>query len=100
MSEQSAVPANTAEATRDLQNRLGRFARSLGVISGLMLIASLTGSHLLKIDHAPISVPSRIVHVSAVVLAFAAWLLLRARTLALSTIHVLDGVLVFTLCSC
>jgi serine/threonine-protein kinase len=37
MSEQSAVPANTAEATRDLQNRLGRFARSLGVISGVML---------------------------------------------------------------
>jgi lipid-A-disaccharide synthase-like uncharacterized protein len=100
MSEQSAVPANTAEATRDLQNRLGRFARSLGVISGLMLVASLLGSHVLKVDHAPISVPSRIVHVCAVSLAFGAWLLLRGRTLALSTIHALDAALVITLCSC
>jgi serine/threonine protein kinase len=100
MSEQSAVPANTAEATRDLQNRLGRFARSLGVISGVMLLASLLGSHVLKVDHAQISVPSRIVHVSAVVLAFGAWLLLRGRTLEISTIHVLDGALLLTLCSC
>ena len=100
MTEQSAIPANTAEATRDLQNRLGRFARSLGVISGVMLIASLTGSHVLKVDHAPISVPSRIVHVFAVALAFGTWLLLRRRTLKVSTIHALDGALVFTLCSC
>src|SRR5688500_13347514 len=100
MSEQSAVPANTAEATRDLQHRLGRFARSLGVISGLMLLASLLGSHVLKVDHAPISIPSRIVHVGAVTLAFGVWLSLRGRTLSMATIHVLDAALVFTLCSC
>jgi serine/threonine-protein kinase len=100
MSQESAIPANTAEGTRDLQNRLGRFARSLGVISGVMLIASLTGSHVLKVDHAPISVPSRIVHVLSVALAFGAWRLLRGRTLKAPTIYALDGALTFTLSSC
>ena len=44
MSDPSAVPANTAEATRDLQERVGRYARSLGVVSGVMLVASVGGT--------------------------------------------------------
>ena len=65
-----------------------------------MLSASITGSHVLKVDHAPISVPSRIVHVLSVALAFGAWLLLRGRTLKPLTIYALDGALTFTLSSC
>jgi hypothetical protein len=100
MSEHSAIPANTAEATRDLQDRLGRFARSMGVISGIMLLASLVNARLVSSDAAPISAPSRIVHISATALALAVWRLTRGKALRLSTIHVLDGALLLTLCSC
>lgn len=100
MSEQSAVPANTAEATRDLQTRLGRFARSLGVITSVMMVASLTGSHVVDADAAPISLPSRAVHLLTIVLAFGVWLLMRGKTLTASTIHALDGALVIALCTC
>ena len=65
MSDYGAVPANTAEGTRELQDRLGRFARSLGVISGVMLVASVTNAFLSSADEAPISISSRVVHVAA-----------------------------------
>jgi eukaryotic-like serine/threonine-protein kinase len=100
MSQHSAVPANTAEATRDLQNRLGRFARTTGVIAGVMLIASVTGSHLADADAAPSSIPSSIVHVFAIALAFAIWRLMRGKALKVPVIHVLDAALVITLCTC
>jgi hypothetical protein len=51
----SAVPANTAEALRDLQDRLGRFARTICVISGVMLAASVTNALTVGGDAAPIS---------------------------------------------
>lgn len=100
MSPTSAIPANTAEATRDLQLRLGRFARSLAVISGVMLVASVGGSLVVGPNAAPISVPSRSAHVFATALALGVWLLMRGKSLAQRTIHVLDAVLVVTLCTC
>lgn len=101
MSQASAVPVNTAAATRDLQLRLARFARSLGVISGVMLVASLLGTQLVGPQAAPTSIPSRLVHVFATALALGVWLLTRSN-LALSPrmTHALDAMLTVTLCAC
>ena len=99
MSEHSAVPANSAETTRDLQNRLGRFARTLAVISGLMLVASLLSSLLVGPGGSPISVPSRSVHVFAVALALSVWGLMRGKDLTLRALHALDAALVVTVCT-
>ncbi len=99
MSE-SAVPANTAETTRDLQDRLGRFARTVFVISTVMLTASVVNTLLAGPDKAPISPSSRIVHVAATVLTLAVWRLGRGKALSVTTIHALDAVLTVTLCTC
>jgi eukaryotic-like serine/threonine-protein kinase len=100
MSEPSAVPANTAEATRDVQVRLGRFARTLSVLSSIMLLASMANALVASSGAAPISTPSRLAHISATALALAVWRLTLGKTLRLSTIHTLDGALTVTLCAC
>ena len=100
MNEDSAVPANSAEVTRDLQDRFSRFARNLAVISGVMLLASLTNAQLVGPDAAPISAPSRLVHVGATVLALVTWLVLRGKAQSLRVIHTLDAALTFVLCAC
>jgi eukaryotic-like serine/threonine-protein kinase len=97
MSRSSAIPANTAEATRDLQDRVGRFARTLAVISTIMLVASMANTALTSADAAPISRPSRIVHVLATLLAVGVWRVARGKSLRLFTIHVLDAALVLAL---
>jgi eukaryotic-like serine/threonine-protein kinase len=99
-SEVSAVPANTAEAVRDLQDRLGRFARTVCVISGVMLAASVANGLTADSGAAPISEVSRLVHVLATALAFVVWRLARGKVLSVTTIHVLDAVLTPTLCTC
>jgi serine/threonine-protein kinase len=98
--ESSVVPANTAEAVRDLQDRLGRFARTICVISGVMLAASLANGLTAGSDAAPISQVSRLVHIVATALAFVVWRLARGKALTVTTIHVLDAVLTPTLCTC
>ena len=99
MSEPSAVPANTAEATRDLQERVGRYARSLGVVSGVMLVASVGGSLLTGPGATPVSVPSRVVHCLATALAFGVWGWSRGKERSLGTIHVFDAVTTVSLCT-
>jgi len=99
MSE-SAVPANTAEATRDIQERLGSFARMVFVISAVMLSASLVNTLVAGPGMAPISPSSRFVHVAATVLTLAVWRLGRGNALRLTTIHALDAVMTVTLCTC
>ena len=86
MSAFSTFPANTAETTRDFQERLGRFARSIGVISGVMLVASvLNNVAAADPQAAPISLPSRGFHVFATALAFVVWGLCRGKALAVAT---------------
>src|SRR6478735_6776015 len=101
MNEESAVPANSAEATRDQQNRLARFARSLAVISSVMLIASLGNSLVAGPDAAPVSAPSRVVHLLATGLAWVTWALLRSPTTrTLRVLHAFDAALTTVLCTC
>ncbi len=100
MNEDSAVPLNSAEVTRDLQDRFARFARDLGVISAVMLVASVTQSLFVGPDAAPISVPSRVVHFGATVLALGTWRVLRGKARPARVIHTLDATLTVVLCTC
>jgi eukaryotic-like serine/threonine-protein kinase len=99
MSAFSTFPVNTAETTRDLQDRLGRFARSIGVISGVMLAASLVNSLSTDPGASPISRPSRIFHISATALALGLWRFCRGKTLPVAVIQVLDATLTIALCA-
>ena len=100
MNEPSAIPQNSAEATRDLQDRLGRFARTTFAISGVMLVASVANTLFAGTDAAPISRPSRILHVFATALTFVVWRLARGRALGIKTIQVFDAALTPVLCTC
>ena len=42
MATYSLAPANTSEATRDLQDRLARFARWVFIVSSAILLASIS----------------------------------------------------------
>jgi eukaryotic-like serine/threonine-protein kinase len=99
MADPSAVPKDSAEAIRDLQDRVGRFARTICVISGVMLVVSVVSSAFAGPGAAPISQPSRILHVAATLLAFAVWRLARGRALGPTTIRVFDAALTITLCT-
>jgi serine/threonine-protein kinase len=100
MSAFSTFPANTAETTRDLQERLGRFARSIGVLSAVMLLASVVNSLSRDPEASPISGSSRLFHVFATALALVVWGVCRGKTLSVPTIHALDAVLTITLSTC
>ncbi|HEY3494856.1 MAG TPA: serine/threonine-protein kinase [Polyangiaceae bacterium] len=99
MSRTSAIPQNSAEATRDLQDRLGRFARTTCVISLVMLVAYVVNAHLEGPGGAPISAPSRVLHLLATVLLIGVWRLTRGKNLALRTIEALDAALTIVLCT-
>jgi eukaryotic-like serine/threonine-protein kinase len=95
----SRVPADSAEATRDLQDRVGRFVRTTFVISGVMLVASISMDIALGIGLGGLSRPSRSVHLAAQVLLLLGWLLCRGKTRALALIHVLDAGLTIVVCT-
>jgi serine/threonine-protein kinase len=103
MSEpQSRIPADSAEATRDLQDRIGRFARIIFMIAVFMLVASLileavTGRLSL---HENLESPGRVAHVVATVVLLGTWRVCRGRTLGVHTLEALDAALTFVLCSC
>ena len=100
MNQDSAVPLNSAEVTRDLQDRFARFARDLGVISAIMLAASLVNALVAGPEAAPISVPSRTVHFTATALALGTWRVFRGKAQSVRVIHTLDATLTVVLCAC
>ena len=93
------MPANSAEATRDLQDRVGRFARTIFAISGLMLLATLANGLVAGPGAASMSPLSLFFHAFSVALVFGVWRLTRGRTLVVTTILALDAALTLTLCT-
>jgi serine/threonine-protein kinase len=99
MSVVSSVPVDTADAIRDLQDRVGRNARVMCVISIAMLVASAVNAMLVKSDAFPLWNASRAVHVGATLFGCAVWLVARGRTLPLVVIQALDVGFTWVVCS-
>jgi len=95
----SRVPADSAEATRDLQDRLVRFAGTTFVISGVMLVASVVTDLVTGIGWAGLSRTSRTFHVAAQALLGLVWLLCRGASLRLPVIEAIDAALTIVLCA-
>ncbi len=95
------VPGDTAEATRDLQERIGRFARAIFVIAAAILIASVALELALENGTvtASLTAPSRIVHVFAAFLLFAVWRRCRGKPMGLRVLEAVDAALTFALCT-
>jgi eukaryotic-like serine/threonine-protein kinase len=89
----------TAEQTGELQDRIGRFARMVFVISGVMLLASIVFNVLA--GNAALEIARRQAdHLAAQLLAFAAWQLCRGkRQIALPLLNAFDAVLTIALCA-
>jgi hypothetical protein len=95
----SRIPADSAEATRDLQDRLVRFAGTTFVISGVMLVASVVTDLVTGIGWAGLSHASRTFHVAAQALLGLVWLLCRGKSLRVPVIEALDAALTIVLCT-
>lgn len=95
----SHVPADTQAATRDLQERLARFARNLFVVSGIMLVASLALDVAVGSGLSGLSRTSRMVHWGAQLLLAVVWQACRKTTLGMATIQALDAVTTVLLCA-
>src|SRR6185503_19522190 len=95
----SRVPIDSAEATRDLQDRLARFARTTFAISGVMLVASVTTDIVTGAGLGGLSRTSRVVHVGAQILLLVAWRLCRGKSLRVPVIETLDAALTVVLCT-
>jgi eukaryotic-like serine/threonine-protein kinase len=95
----SRIPEGSIEETRDLQDRIGRFARMTFVISGVMLLAAASGDILNGRAYEGISNTGRVVHVSVEVLLFVVWWLCRGRARSLSLLQTLDAALTIVLCT-
>jgi serine/threonine-protein kinase len=93
----SEVPADTGEATRDFQDRLGRYAALAFFISGVMLLARVA-SDLVVGGGKIIEVRSKIVHLTIEVILLVVWRLCRGKTLRATTIGALDAGLAIGLC--
>jgi serine/threonine-protein kinase len=96
----SRVPADSAEATRDLQDRIGRFARATLMIASAMLVATvaLRVALGLRTMGEEVTQPFRIVHELALVLLFVVWKRCRGTTLSKRTLEWLDVGLTLALC--
>jgi hypothetical protein len=84
----SPAPLDTLEAARDLQDRLGRFAAALFVISAVMGVASI-GSHVATQGQASESggLLHELVHVAALVPALGVWLRCRGKDLSTAVLE-------------
>jgi serine/threonine-protein kinase len=96
----SRVPADSIEETRDLQDRLARFALTTFATSGVMLLASLISDFTQHLGWGGISRPSRVVHISAQLLVFGTWWLCRGKPRRQATLRALDAALSPILCVC
>jgi serine/threonine-protein kinase len=91
-------PDGTTEQTRDLQDRIGRFARTVFAISAFMLVASIivnliSGETLVEV------LRRQSVHLCAELLAFVGWRLCRAeRQWSPPLLAALDALLTILLC--
>jgi serine/threonine-protein kinase len=94
----SRVPADSAEATRYLQDSIGTFARAVFALAGVMLVASIAmgGGY----TGARFWTPGRTAHTFAVATVLIVWLRCRGRTMRARTLNVLDAALTIALCSC
>jgi hypothetical protein len=95
----SRVPEDTREETRDLQDRIGRFARMTFATSGVMLLAASISEWAANLGWAGISKPSRIIHVAAQLVLLGVWQLCRGRALPVATLTALDAALTVLLCT-
>ena len=95
------VPADSAEATRHLQDRIGRFARIIFVIAGGMLVASVGIEIGLgrSTASASLTAPNRIVHLVAASLLFAVWRRCRGTPMRARVLHAIDATLTIALCA-
>jgi eukaryotic-like serine/threonine-protein kinase len=92
----SRLPADSAEATRYLQDSLAGFARVIFVLASAMLVASLTlaGLGVFGITmRQHLSNASQVVHVTAEVVLLAVWWRCRGSTLGRSTLVAIDATL-------
>jgi eukaryotic-like serine/threonine-protein kinase len=98
----SRVPADSAEATRYLQDSIAGFARIIFVLASVMLVASLIlagvgvfgvtmRQHLLS--------PTQAVHLTAELVLLAVWWRCRGSTLRVSTLVAIDATLTIFLCA-
>src|SRR6185503_20060354 len=95
----SPVPADTGEAIRDLQDRIARFARTIFVISGVMLVGSVAADLAQGVGIGGVSGQSRIIHVLVQALIFFVWRFCRGRTRSHAVLEALDAALTIALCA-
>jgi serine/threonine-protein kinase len=96
----SRVPVDSAEASRDLQDRIARFARATLVIASAMLVATIAARVALGVRTLgdELTRPYRIVHVIMLVVLFVAWRRCRGAAMHRSTLDWLDAGLTIALC--
>jgi serine/threonine-protein kinase len=95
----SRIPEDSVEETRDLQDRIGRFARMTFVIAGVMLLAGVGGDIINGRAHGGVSNIGRVVHLVAQVLLLMVWRLCRGRARSVSLLQMLDAALTIALCT-
>jgi serine/threonine-protein kinase len=98
MATYSQVPANTAEATRDLQDRLARFARWAFIVSSAILLASISADVAAGAGGRGIEPFSRVVQVVTEAVVFVAWRVCRGKPFGLGALGILDAALTIGLC--
>lgn len=96
----SRAPVNTEDSTRDLQERVGRFARMTFYISGVMLVASFATQYVSREWVGKHTEKSQLAHFSAQLLLGLVWALCRYGKLQQSTIHALDAGGTIVVCTC
>jgi serine/threonine protein kinase len=93
----SMVPADTVEATLELQDRIARFARAAFVIAAVLLVASVT-IDLAMASTVDLHTPTRFAHMFGMLLALVTWRWCRGTPRTLSTLEKVDAALTIGLC--
>jgi hypothetical protein len=103
MSEpQSRLPADSAEATVDLQDRIARFARVIFVIAGVMLVNSVIFAVVLDrtklLDN--LLGENRLAHSFATLVLLLTWRRCRGKPMSARSLEAVDATLTIVLCVC
>lgn len=99
MSAYSLVPADTGEAARDLQDRLGRFAGAvlvMALVMGLASIATHVGTHGSGTENG--GVVHQLLHVATLLPAIAVWLRCRGKLMSPPVVETVDASLTVFAC--
>jgi hypothetical protein len=101
-SANSRAPANSAEATDDLQDRIGRFARFAFIIAGTIFavaravdVAELRGLSVKYFD-----APDRIAYEVALLVLLVSWRRCRGAPMTPLALHAFDAALTIVLSTC